>query len=232
MIFISLAGLITFMIGYRFDIITSPNQWPLHLCNTAMYVIPLCLIFKLEKIFYFTYFINVFGAFLAILMPNYGVRNLFEPSVMTFWINHWWAFFMPILIVSLKVYGRPKLKSFIYSIKGFGLYFFAILFLNAWFTNYGTTDFFFLNSDFIVAKLGLWAENLRNITLSFNIFDLNFVFYPVYQLIFFTVYVLVALAMWFVYEQFYTFSDGIVDMKMKKNKNQIEEKKFYYGKKK
>jgi ABC-2 type transport system ATP-binding protein len=232
LIFISLSGLITFMAAFKFDIINTPNAWPLHLCHTAMYIIPICLVFKLEKLFYFTYFINVFGAFIAILMPNYGVRNLFDPRLISFWVNHWWAFFMPILIVALRVYGRPKLKSFIYSLKGFAIYFVIILFLNAWFSNYGNADFFFINSDFVASKLGLWAENTRNIIFSFKVFNLDFIFYPLYQLLFFIGYILIALSMWFVYEQSYTFADSLTDMENRKSKNKLEKDDFIMQRKK
>ena len=170
LLYISLGTLLSFSVSYKFENFLHVTSWPFHLCNTAMYIIPLCLIFKWEKLFYFTYFINVLGAFLAMAMPNYSDGlNLFDYTILRFYINHFIAFFMPILMVSLKVYGRPKLKQFKYSMIGFGIYFVLVLILNAWFSNYGTVDYFFLNSDFIVEKLGTWAEDLRNIVWSFKI---------------------------------------------------------------
>ena len=68
---------------------------------------------------------------------------------------------MPLLIVALGVYARPKLKEFIYSMIGFLVYFVLVLILNAWFSNYGNVDYFFVNSDFIADKLGAWCEKLR-----------------------------------------------------------------------
>lgn len=118
-------------------------------------------------------------------MPNYAEGlNLFSTRIVNFYINHYIAFFMPLLMVALRVYERPKLKQFKYSMIGFGIYFVFVLILNAWFSNYGTVDYFFLNSDFIAEKLGTWAEDLRNIVWSFNINDLSFTFYPLYQFIF------------------------------------------------
>ncbi len=224
LLYISLGTLLSFSFRFRFYDFASVTNWPFHLCNTAMYIIPLCLIFKWDKLFYFTYFINVFGAFLAMIMPNYsGDLNLFSTSIVNFYINHYIAFFMPILMVALRVYERPKLKQFKYSMIGFGLYFLLVLILNAWFSNYGTVDYFFINSDFIAEKLGTWAENLRNIVWSFNINGLQFTFYPLYQFLFFLVYVLLGAGVWFVYEGCYSFVDTLYDIQDRKKKIKLDE---------
>lgn len=219
LLYISLGTLLSFSVSYKFENFLHVTSWPFHLCNTAMYIIPLCLIFKWEKLFYFTYFINVLGAFLAMAMPNYAEGlNLFSTRIVNFYINHYIAFFMPLLMVALRVYERPKLKQFKYSMIGFGIYFVLVLILNAWFSNYGTVDYFFLNSDFIAEKLGTWAEDLRNIVWSFKINGLTFTFYPLYQFLFFLVYVALGAAMWFVYEQAYAFADMMVDINARNKK--------------
>lgn len=219
LLYISLGTLLSFSVSYKFENFLHVTNWPIHLCNTAMYIIPICLIFKWEKLFYFTYFINVLGAFLAMAMPNYAEGlNLFSTRIVNFYINHYIAFFMPLLMVALRVYERPKLKQFKYSMIGFGIYFVIVLICNAWFSNYGTVDYFFLNSDFIAEKLGTWAEDLRNIVWAFNINDLSFTFYPLYQFLFFLVYVALGAAMWFVYEQAYAFADMMVDINARNKK--------------
>ena len=219
LLYISLGTLLSFSDGFRFADWLNVLHWPFHLCNTAMYIIPLCLIFKWKKLFYFTYFINVFGAFMAMAMPNFSdTANMFSERTVIFYINHYIAFFMPILIVALKVYDRPKLKEFKYSLVGFGAYFLLVLILNAWFSNYGEVDYFFINSDYIADKVGKWAEDLLKITLEFNIGSLHFLFYPIYQLIFFGVYVGFAAGIWFLYEAAYSFVDTIYDILDRKQK--------------
>lgn len=219
LLYISLGTLLSFSVNYKFYSFLNITHWPFHLCNTAMYIIPLCLIFKWNKLFYFTYFINVLGAFLATAMPNYSdALNLFSSQLVVFYINHFIAFFMPILMVALKVYKRPKLREFIYSMIGFGIYFLLVLILNAWFSNYGSVDYFFLNSDFIAEKLGTWAENLRNVIWSFNLGNLKFTFYPVYQVLFFLVYVALGAGIWFLYEAAYTTVDTLYDIASRKKK--------------
>ncbi|MBE5735967.1 MAG: ATP-binding cassette domain-containing protein [Clostridiales bacterium] len=219
LLYFSLATLITFCINFKFADLMDVTAWPIHLCHTAMFIIPLCLIFKWDKIFYFTYFINVLGAFLAMAMPNYTFSNdLFRESLVNFYINHFIAFFMPILIVMLGVYQRPRFKQFKYSMIGFGIYFVFVLIMNAWFSNYGEVDYFYLNTDFIADKLGVWAENTRNITWSFNIGELNFLFYPLYQFLYFIIYVAMGAGVWFLYEAMYIFEDTVLDILERKKK--------------
>ena len=207
MIFMSLAWMWTYLSGYTFEILSNPLSWPLHLCNTAMFIIPLCLIFKMDKLFYFCLFVNVMGSFLAMIMPTTGVGfNAFSHELIRFWVNHYPAFFSPILFVALKIFRRPRFKEWTYSLIAFCFYFVAVLIINAWFSNYGDVDYFFLNSDFIVSKLGVWAENARLFAPTFTINDpfsdgvLTFTFYPVYQALFFVCYVALTVGMWFLYE--------------------------------
>ena len=223
LLFIALGTLLSFSLHHKFESFLDITAWPFHLCNTAMYIIALCLIFKWNKLFYFTYFINVLGAFLAMAMPNYSSStNLFETGILIFYINHYIAFFMPLLIVALRVYERPKLREFKYSMVGFAIYFALVLILNAWFSNYGTVDYFFINSDFIADKLGKWAEDLRNIVWTFKIKDFSFTFYPLYQFLFFLVYVILGLGMWFIYEGVYSFVDTMYDISDRNKKIKLD----------
>lgn len=230
LLYICLGTLLSFSLNHRFDSFADPTRWPLHLCNTAMYIMPIVLIFNMRRFFYFTYFINVVGAFFAMAMPNYASSlNVFATSLDVFYINHFIAFFMPILFVSLKMFERPKLKQFIYSMLGFLAYFVLVLVLNAYFTGLfeigratSSTDFFFINSDFIADKLGQWCERLRDITAIINIGDVKLTFYPLYQVLFFIAYIFIGLAMWFIYEQAYQISASFADMKARKQKIKLD----------
>ena len=222
LLFLAIGGLITFMAGARFASWLDPAQWPIHLCNTAMYIIPICLIFKWEKLFYFTFFINVLGAFLAMAMPN-TVENIASYATIRFWNNHYMAFFMPLLMVALRVYQRPKLRQFIYSAVAFTIYFVLVVFLNAWFTGLGKdVDFFFVNTDFIAEKLGQWAEDLRDFNTTFYIGGVQFVIYPLYQFLFWLVYMFLSAAMWFLYEQSYNYFDLMIDMSARRKKYKLD----------
>lgn len=189
------------------------NSLPIHLCHTAMFVVPICIAFNLKKLFYFTYFINVFGAACAIFMPNCGeFSNIYSPDVVQYWVNHFAAFGMPLLCVALKVFDRPKFKQMCWSLGFFAVYFVIIMFLNAWFSNYveGGTDYLFINNDFILSKMfnETQTANILNQTFSWKWGDLTFTIRPLYQGCFFLVYAVVAFGMWFVYSLFFRIADS------------------------
>ena len=207
--------------------LVQPWHWPLHLCNTAMILMVVVLIFMPKRLFYFTYFINVFGAALAFLMPNYDeALTVFNPTVMHFWYNHMIAFWMPLLCVALKLYQRPKLKQYGYSIIGFAGYFLLVFLLNAVFNGYdgtqvhylgkdfviGSTDFFFINSTFIAEKLGSWAEKIFAVSFDVPINGHACTIHPVYQVIFFGTYILIGFGVWFIYQLFFDIADSHYDL--------------------
>lgn len=199
---ISLGTLFGYIAINRFDIWGDFSSWPMHLCNTAMYTMPITLLFKSYGLYYFTFFINVLGAFFAILMPNYGEGlALLHPTIVNFYINHLHAFFMPVLIVLLKIYERPKIKYFIYSQIGFLVYFAFVMFINVYLTAHGTNpDFFFINSDFIADKLGEWAKNLFHTTIEFTSGEYTYTIHLMYDIAYYIVYIFLAFGMWFLYE--------------------------------
>ena len=208
LIYISMATMISYCFKYDFSTFLDVASWPLHLCNTAMFIVPLVLIFRMEKLYYFTIFINVLGAFLAMIMPNTDGANWLSIRTMEFWLNHYMAFTLPILIMSLGIFKRPKMKQFIYSLVAFFGYYVLVLVANAVLTGLGNeTDFFFINSNFVAEKLGDWAEELREITFIYHYKEYQFVLYPVYQLLYFTVYIVLSFAMWFLYEQAFEITD-------------------------
>ena len=45
LIYVSITTLIGFLVNYNYTNFFEPWSWPFHLCNTAMFIIPLCLIF-------------------------------------------------------------------------------------------------------------------------------------------------------------------------------------------
>ena len=179
-----------------------PQHLPLYLCNIAMFLIPLCLIFKWDKPFYFCLFINVTGSLISMLVPyGAGEINALAADSISFWLNHYAVFFLPVLILALKLYKRPSLADWGISLILFTVYFFTVLFLNALFENYGhTTDFFYLNSDFIADKIGDWALATRDFVWTLNIGELTLTFYPLYQSLFFIIYTSLTMGTWFIYD--------------------------------
>ena len=228
MIYLLLAALWSFLAYYTLDNLFEPWRWPLHLCNTAMFIIPLCLIFKWDKVFYFCLFINVMGAFLAMVMPNTSdTVNALAAERVIFWNNHYIAFFMPILLIALGLFKRPKFKEWLYSQIAFACYFLFVLIFNAVLTNYGhNPDFFFINGDFIVDKLGLWAENTLKIVWTVNVGKLTLTFYPLYQTLFYLVYVAISAGMWFLYALLFEIWDKALDKRLRERDFKRMQKDF------
>ena len=224
LIYVSIATMIGFVSRYDYTSFKEPWAWPFHLCNTAMFIVPLCLIFRLKKLFYFTYFINVLGAVFAMLMPNYNeMTPLLSAHTFEFWYNHWIASFMPLLIVALKVFNRPKIKEFYWSMLWFFIYFVSMLILNVVFTAKGhDVDYFFINSDFIGDKLGEWGRRLFSVKATINVGGLNLTFHPLYQTLFFLVYVALGLGVWFVYNEFFIIADSHYELYLKLKKIKLD----------
>ncbi len=227
LLYMSLAICISYSIIYSFSDLTHLRSYPLHLCNLAVYMVPLCLIFKIPHFYYFTFFINVFGAFMAMLFPGLGNEaTIFTSLTVKFWINHYDAFFMPIVIMVLGLYERPKMKEMGYSMMGFLGYFVLVLFVNAYYTSIGTpTDFFFINSDYIASKFGEGAKRLRLITATIKTKSGGeMVFYPLYQSLFYMVYNGVAFMMWYIYLVMFMLQDNLDDLftKNRKYKSDME----------
>lgn len=208
LIYMSLATLISFCYNYDFSTIKEPALLPLHLCAAAMFIIPISLIFNLKKLHYFTVYFCIFGAALAMMMPNTEKANLLSSGAIQFWLNHYTVALVPLLTLTLKIFPRPKFKDFAICLGAFVGYFIIVLAANAWLVNYDSTiDFFFMNSNFIASNLGSWADDLRDVVTTFTIKDLTFTIYPVYQTVYCLAYALFALAMWFVFEQLFDITD-------------------------
>ena len=216
MTYLSLSLLWIYVGRWNLEDLSDPLSWPLHLCNTAMFLIPICIIFKTQRLFNFCLFINVMGSLLAMILPGeLSGLNAIGTERVSFWVNHYAAFFMPVLLVALKLFPRPKFKEWVWSVVELSVYFFAMLFVNAWFSNYGSCDYFFLNSDFIVSSLGEWAERTRDFTFTFNIGDLTFTFYPIYQALFYLVYIAFTVGIWFIYALLFASWDKAEDRRLR-----------------
>ncbi len=126
--YVCIGTMITYSADNRFPDLVELVNWPFHLCNTAVYTIPLCLLIRSKKLFYFTLFINVLGAIVGLCLPTFSYSsNLFASEVVKFYVCHFVAFFMPLLIVALQVFERPKLKDYLYALVAFVIYMVVIV---------------------------------------------------------------------------------------------------------
>ncbi len=241
---ISTGVMILFVAFTKYDAFMEPWRWPLHLCNTAVFVMPFCFVFKAKRLFYFTYFINVFGAMFAILMPNTGdMVNIMHPDIWRYWFDHSIAFWMPLLAVAVRVFERPKLKQYFFSTVWFTVYFVFCVVINTVFRAYGGyiyqtksvydglnfvepytkyhmvhgSNFFFANSDFLPKKFGELGKKIYNIEWHFHFKNApsDAIVYPAFQIPYYIVYVLLGFGMWFVYVLFFKISEEHYELRLK-----------------
>lgn len=221
LLYITFVAMINFALGNDFNTFIQPWRWPLHICNAAMYILPIALATKSEKVFYFTFFINILGALFASFMPDYNENTLFLSNEVTkFWFNHIEAAAMPLVCVFAKVFNRPSKKQFFWSMIAFLIYYVFIIFMNTfltgmkpWFAEhcgwyYDSPDFLFINSDYIAKKVN--AEFLLyDYQVTFQVNGLTFTFYPLYQAIYFFSFVGMSIIMWFVYVWIFKAQDAL-----------------------
>ena len=230
---ISLGALSVFLTSYgAYGIFTrdasnniqiSVTSLPIHLCHTALYIVPICIAFNLKRLFYFTYFINVFGAIMAMMWPNVGDNlNYLSSDVILFWYNHIAAYSMPLLAVALGIFEKPKMKQMIYSLVFFTIYMGSIVILNAWLSNYvagydpniigSGTDYLFINGTYILDIISDQAYHMLDIKLKWTWGNATLVIYPLYQVVFYFGYVTIAFVMWFVYSLFFKIADSHINL--------------------
>ncbi|MCD8204547.1 MAG: YwaF family protein [Coprobacillus sp.] len=202
LLYMSLGLVVSFFYDYDITMFAQLSNWPLHLCNLLLILIPICLIIRCNWLYYFTLLIGVVGAFIAMLMPSYSSSlGMLSSEVVMYWLNHIFAFLMPIFIGLFGVYSRPKIKNYLISIGVFFIYFLLVVILDAALsTKTNLVDWFYVNSDYVSGLLGesisnfrkqyVWTITTRNKTLTY---------YPVYQILYYLVYDAASLVMYFIF---------------------------------
>ncbi len=228
MIYMSLGALIVFLGDWELADFLDPTSWPLHLCHTAMFLVPLCLIFTMRRLYNFCLFINVIGAFLAMMMPDLSDINITENASIVFWVNHYSAFYMPILLVALKIFKRPKFREWCAALSALVVYYIAMLFCNPLFESITgeESDFFYLNGDFIVDNLGKWAERTQEFVLTVQMGKHTLTFMPIYQALFLLIFIALTIGLWFLYTLLFSMWDAAEDRREREKSYKMMKKEL------
>lgn len=220
-VLIAISGILTYFNNYNFNSFTVLTSWPLHLCNTAMILMFIAFVFRSKTFFYFNYFINVIGALIALVIPSVS-GDFFSVTSMHYWVNHFYAFMLPLLGVALHIFPRPNFKMISVSIVVFTIYFVVVAFINSWFYNFNKgVNYFFLNDDFLAKKFGF----LQTLRIK-GIYDIpvgNLVFrvYPWYWLGIYCGFIFLTFATWFAYDALYKVSDHHYDWQVKRKRQKL-----------
>ena len=175
---------------------------PLHLCNTAIFLIFIAFAFNLKSVYYFTYFVNVVGSLFALSMPN-TTATLFSYSGIHFWFCHAYVLILPVLAMMLGLYKRPNFKYMRNAIFIFTGYFVAMMIANAWINTFQSVDYFFLYGDVISGYID-FLENIRvNFQWLINISGNIYRIYWLYDILVYIGYVGIMFVVWGLYKLSY-----------------------------
>ena len=179
---------------------------PLHLCNTAIFLIFIAFAFNLKSVYYFTYFVNVVGSLFALSMPN-TTATLFSYSGIHFWFCHAYVLILPVLAMMLGLYKRPNFKYMRNAIFIFTGYFVAMMIANAWINTFQSVDYFFLYGDVISGYID-FLENIRvNFQWLINISGNIYRIYWLYDILVYIGYVGIMFVVWGLYKLSYNVED-------------------------
>ena len=120
---VTLAGFIVYKyflsIDTEYDVLTAStggfNWWgelPLQLCNINMLLIPVAVLFDLQMLMSFCFFVGSICASLAIIMPGTGFDHysIFLPRMLGYFGTHYMIVIMALAIVTFGLY-RPQFRD-------------------------------------------------------------------------------------------------------------------------
>ncbi len=158
----------------------TPNNLPLHLCHVAIILMVLLCLTRKKEIFYFCFFVNVFGALTACVNPDVK-KFLIGAHGYHFWFEHVWVLVIPVTMMTLQLFERPKLKAFIASVGVYTIYYALVLILNSMWWDKGANYFFMNNEDIIDVCRKVFPKLIFG---QFGAFFDELLMHPVYVTIF------------------------------------------------
>ena len=230
LIMLALSGFFSYFSQYIYPDKAFVSSLPLHLCNTAIALMLFAYVFKLNGIFYFTYFVNVMGATMAMLLPTTGGPATSMGNI-SFFYNHIYALILPIMGVSLGVFERPNIKLMFKAIAFFTLYVLIAATADAWLNNSPSlnptgeeVDYFFLYSNFFVDKnIFSWAYSVKiHHILRFKVGDSMWTYHYYYILAIYLIAIALMFALWGFYGLLYRVEDAHRELARRKKLMKVD----------
>ena len=231
LIMLALSGFFSYFSQYIYPGKSIVSTLPLHLCNTAIALMLFAYVFKLHGIFYFTYFVNIMGATMALLLPTTSGAFTSMGNI-SFFYNHVYAIILPFMGVSLGVFERPKIKLMFKAIIFFTCYVLLLSFVDGWLNNspslnptHAEVDYFFLYSDFFIEKnIFKWAFDLKyNYILRFQMGDAAVTIFYMYDLAIYLIAIALMFALWGLYGLLYRVEDAHRELARRKKMMRVDE---------
>jgi len=222
LIYMATACLIQFCYTIDINSLTWSNL-PLHLCNTAVFLIFIAYVFRIKSVFYFTFFVNVIGGIFAILIPNTS-GSLFEWYNIRFWYNHIYVIILPILGVLWNVYARPNLKMMKGAIIIFSIYFVSMIFANAYINAFGSVDYFFLQGDTISQHADFLRRWQLNYILTIKFAGISYSTAWVYDIFLYFGYIILMFIIWLIYVNLFKVQDHYAEVSRFSRQDKLEQR--------
>lgn len=167
------------------------SRLPFQLCNLGSYLVLLALLFKKQSFFNFILLANVPGAIIAFAVPDISEGMLSYWNI-HFYIEHTWVFVLPLLMIALRIFERPKLNAIKHFFVGFVIYFLfcSISGIIANCFLYIKDDPFFneVNYFYLFNTTVLAVLPFLGFTRAFAVVWGGYAFYPLYMLMIFALY--------------------------------------------
>ncbi len=194
---------------------------PFHLCNMGVLLVFISLVFKSKFFFYFTYFANTLGCVVALVNVTTS-GNALEVLGLHYFVCHFHVLIIPILAISFGTFPKPKIKNMTTALIVFVMYFILVAFLNAWFNNYETVDYFFLAGDKLTDIFKFLKKIKDGYIYELPVGDLTFKFYYAYQIIVLLGYSAIMFVGWWFFEFMHeTKQEFHTLMALRKESNQL-----------
>ena len=207
LLLISLSVVIQYFKIYTFRDIELWNL-PIHICNMGTIFIFISLFFRWCTLEMFTYYINVFGATMAMAVPLIN-DGFWQFSTFNYMYEHSMLIVLPIMSVLLGVSARPK-RSEIPKILPlfFGYYLLSVIVGSILHIYDANVNYFYVIKDTIAQYLPFLMP-LRSITFHIG----RAVFYPFYWVVIFVGIIGIVYVLDFIYNYIYIFEDRRIEMR-------------------
>ncbi len=224
LLFISVSMLFANCYDRDFNSFANWSEWPLGITSLCMLLIVFCLFVPCKWVAYFTLFIGAVGAFTMMFMPTYSAEvGFFYPEAVGFWSKGICVLLVPIMMVMLGVYERPRTKDFFISLGCLLVYMLIMIYLSAFITASAyPNEFGFLNSTFILDEIGL-SGMATNHPYTFSQGALTMTVYPLYHLAYFGVYAVFSAITFGIFIWVFHTQDYFSDIERMNHKIRVEE---------
>lgn len=190
------------------------DRMPFQLCNAAVYMLLIGLIFKMEKFFHFCFIANIVGTIIAMILTNMSV------GISAFWsvhylVQHSLILAVPALAMGLRIFGRVSKKSLLYAWIGFTIFFLTVFVIGTYINGHATNEadkvnYFYMFDLKVAFEYVPFVTFTKNVHWTFGVYEV----YPLLITIVYVAYLILCLAFFFVVKLLYKIEDDHLQLRL------------------